>query len=109
MKHLDTVNVLTTLFLFLLAVAVLATPIEPALADSQTNLSRSSDWAMFLHDPQHSGVTTQLINRGSLLWQFITSDKIRCSAAVVNDVVYVGFFSVCGCSSTATVFRVIFT
>ncbi len=54
--------------------------------------SNPGEWAMFRHDPGHSGTTdsSSILPQGTLKWVFSTGGSIHSSPAVVDGTVYIG-------------------
>ncbi len=63
---------------------------KPSQAVNSSSLP--GEWAMFRHDPGHSGVTgsSDTLPQGQLKWTFSTGGPIHSSPAVADGTVYVG-------------------
>jgi len=62
------------------------------LSENTQSVPQSGEWAMFRHDPTHTGSTDPngIMPRGTLKWTFATEGSIHSSPSVVDGIVYIG-------------------
>ena len=79
---------ISTAFLSLLCLSIVST-----LALNVAAQSNADSWQMYHHDLAHTGLTSSAQASGNqTLWTFTTGGPVWSSPAVVDGVVYVGFF-----------------
>lgn len=65
---------------------------EPGFLRCYSTNTAKSDWPMFRHDPQLTGVGLSGPTKLSLKWKYTTDGPVYSSAAAVNDKIYIGSY-----------------
>jgi outer membrane protein assembly factor BamB len=79
-------------WMLIILIFLILIPAFILIASRASTVSSANEWAMFRHDPNHSGYTagTSSTNSAKLLWNFTTMASVVSSPAVSNGAVFVG-------------------